>query len=98
MIDAFTGRNKSYRSHAYASDDYFEKYIHVHYIRSIELQFKLHENEYYFGNKIPVPLLIVEYADINTRDYRYGNSDVDFEFRVTFYKDFTISIFLYVRR
>lgn len=98
VIDTFTGRNKSYQSQLYASDNYFEKYTRLRYIRRIELQFKLHDNHYYFGNRIPVPLLIVEYANVNTRDFRYGsNSDVDFEFRVTFLKNFTTSIFLYVR-
>lgn len=97
VIDTFTGRNKTYRSHPYVSDNYLEKYLYLRYIRRIELQFQLHENHYYFGNKIPVPLLIIEYAFINMQDYRYSNNfEVDFEFRVTFTKNFTLSIFFHV--
>lgn len=97
MIDTFTGRNRTYQPHAYAEENVFEKYMNIRYVKKVELQFRLNENHYYFGNKISVPLLIVEYAYIDMRDFRYANIlDVDFEFRVTFTKDFNIGIFLHV--
>lgn len=99
LIDTFTGRNKTYRPHLYAPDNYLDKYSHIRYVRRMELQFQLHENHYYFGNKISVPLLIIEYGYIETRDFRYApHLDVDFEFRVTFTKPFELNIFLHVSR
>lgn len=98
MIDVFTGRNRTYRSKSYAAENIFEKFMHIRYVKKVELQFQLNENDYYFGNKISVPLLIVEYAYIDMRDFHWANSlDIDFEFRVTFTKDFNIGIFLHVR-
>lgn len=97
MIDTLTGRNRTYRPNAYAAENIFEKYMNIRYVKKVELQFQLNENHYYFGNKISVPLLIVEYAYIDLRDFRWANNlDVDFEFRVTFAKDFNIGIFLHV--
>lgn len=97
MIDTFTGKNQTYRSRLYAPDNIFEKYQSIRYVKRIELQFQLNENHYYFGNKISVPLLTIEYAYIDMRDFRWANNfDVDFEFRVTFAKEFDIGIFLHV--
>lgn len=97
MIDTFTGRNKTYQPHPYTADNYFDKYSHFRYVKRIELQFQLNENHYYYGNKIAVPLLIIEYGYVDMSDFRWSNDlDVNFEFRVTFRKDFTIGIFLHV--
>lgn len=97
MIDTITGRNKTYRSNSYTVENIFDKYLHLRYVKKVELQFQLNENHYFYGNKISVPLLIVEYASIDMRDYRYAhNIDVDFEFRVTFSKNFDIGVFLHV--
>lgn len=97
MIDTFTGLNKTYQAHRYTAENYFNKYLSFRYVRRIELQFQLNENHYYFGNKIAVPLLIIEYGNVDMSDFRWSNDwDVNFEFRVTFRKDFTIGIFLHV--
>lgn len=97
MIDTFTGQNRTYRSRLYAADNIFEKYLSIRYVKRIDLQFQLNENHYYFGNKMSVPLLTIEYAYIDMRDFRWANNfDVDFEFRITFAKDFDIGIFLHV--
>lgn len=97
LIDTFTGLNKTYQPHPYTADNYFEKYHTFRYVKRIELQFQLNENHYYFGNKITVPLLIIEYAYVDMSDFRWSNDlDVSFEFRITFRKDFTIGIFLHV--
>lgn len=99
MIDTFSGRNRTYRPHPYAAENIFEKYSSIRYVKKIELQFQLHGNHYYFGNKISVPQLIVEYSNIELREFRYANSlDVDFEFRVTFTKEFGIGVFLHVSK
>lgn len=95
LIDTITGRNKTYRPNAYVPENYFDKYSQIRYARRIELQFKLHENHYYFGNKITVPLLIIEYGYIEMHSYS-PDFDIDFEFRVTFTKDFELSIFFHV--
>lgn len=95
LIDAITGRNKTYRTNAYVPENYFDKYSQIRYARRIELQFKLHANHYYFGNKITVPLLIIEYGFIEMHSYS-PDVDIDFEFRVTFTKDFELSIFFHV--
>lgn len=95
LIDAITGRNKTYRPNAYVAENYFDKYSQIRYARRIELQFKLHANHYYFGNKITVPLLIIEYGFIDMHSYS-PDLDIDFEFRVTFTKDFELSIFFHV--
>ncbi|XP_031629112.1 meckelin [Contarinia nasturtii] len=97
MIDTFTGRNRTYRSHPYAAENIFEKYTSIRYVKKVELLFQLNEHHYYFGNKISVPQLIVEYASIDMREFRYANNlDMDFEFRVTFTKEFGIGIFLHI--
>lgn len=97
LIDTFTGLNKTYRPHSYVSEDYLYKYSHVRYVRWMEIQFHIHENHFYFGNKISVPILMIEYGYIDTRDYRWStNLDVDFEFRVTFTKKFELNIFFHV--
>ncbi|XP_055326927.1 meckelin [Sitodiplosis mosellana] len=97
MIDTLTGRNRTYRPNPFAAENIFEKYMNIRYVKNVELQFHLNENHYYFGNKITVPLLIVEYAYIDMRDFRWANNlDIDFEFRVTFAKDFNIGIFLHI--
>lgn len=97
MIDVLTGRNRTYRAHPYTADNYFEKYLNFRYVKNIELQFQLNENHFYYGNKISVPLLIVEYGHVDINDFRWANNlDVDFEFRVTFTKSFNIGIFFHV--
>lgn len=97
MIDTFTGQNKTYQTHSYTAENYFDKYLNFRYVKRIELQFQLNENHYYFGNKIAVPLLIIEYGYVDMSEYRWSNyMDVSFEFRITFKKDFTIGIFMHV--
>lgn len=99
MIDTFTGRNRTYRPHLYSADNYFEKYLNFRYVKKIELQFQLNENSYYYGNKISVPLLIVEYGYVDMNDFRWANNlDVDFEFRITFTKSFNSGIFIHVSK
>lgn len=71
--------------------------MNFRYVKKMELQFQLNENHYYYGNKISVPLLIVEYGYVDMNDFRWANNfDVDFEFRVTFTKGFNIGIFFHV--
>lgn len=97
MVDIITGRNRTYQSPKYSADNYFDKYLHLRYVRRVELQFQLNENHYYYGNKISVPLLIIEYAYVDMLDYKYANNyDVDFEFKVTFKKTFLFGIFFHV--
>lgn len=97
MIDTLSGRNKTYRPHLYATDNYFEKYLNFRYVKRMELQFQLHENHYYFGNKMSVPLLIIEYGYVEISEFRWTSDlNVNFEFRVTFLKNFTIGIFMHV--
>lgn len=101
LIDIFSERNETYQNHFLTDDDLQEKYSTISYIRSIEIRFQLNEYEYYFGNKISVPLLIVTYRTVKMADLQKIGKSVDdyelpFEFKVTFLKEYSVGTFLHV--
>lgn len=99
LVDVFTAQNRSYRQQRYENAANFdEKYIMIRYARRIEFRFELNENHRYYGNKISVPLLIIEYGEIDLYAYRHSSFyDIDFEFTVTFIKPFGMGTFFHVR-
>lgn len=102
LVDIFSGRNESFEPIFLSHDNFHEKYTTVTYIRSLEIKVQLNEYEYYFGNKISVPLLIITYATVKIPDLqKYGKDTSDhefmFEFKVTFSKPYGIGTFLHVK-
>lgn len=101
LIDIFSERNQTYRNKYLIDDDLQEKYSTISYIRRMEIRFQLSEYEYYFGNKISVPLLIVTYRTVKTVNLQntlrsVDNYELPFEFKVTFLKEYSIGTFLHV--
>lgn len=69
----------------------------IRYVRRLELRFELNEYHNFYGNKIAVPILILDYADIDMQVYRSGGYyEIEFEFLIIFKKTFSMSTFFHV--
>lgn len=69
----------------------------------MELRFQLNEYEYYYGNKISVPLLIITYRTVKIANLQKSlknveNYELPFEFKVTFLKEYNVGTFLHVSK
>lgn len=93
IVDIFSARNQSYRSQFYSNENRPEKYMSLRYLRAAEFSFKLDADHRQHGNKISVPLLILEYGDVR-RPHNYSVWDATFNFKITFIKRISMTTWL----
>lgn len=85
--------NHSYRGQFYSDENRPEKYIAIKYLRRAEFVFKLHPDHRQHGNKISVPLLILDYGDVKRTD-NYSTWEGGFHFQITFSKKISLTTLL----
>lgn len=93
IVDIFSARNQSYRSQLYTTENRPEKYTTLRYLRGAEFVFSLNADHRQHGNKISVPLLILEYGDVR-RPQNYTSWDASFHFKITFTKRISMTTWL----
>lgn len=84
--------NHSYRSQFYSDENRPEKYFSIKYLRRAEFVFKLNPDHRQHGNKISVPLLILDYGD--KRSGNYSAWEGGFHFQITFSKKISLTTLL----
>lgn len=88
MADIFTEPNRNYRSAPYTSPA-LSRYRAVRIVNYVELAFRVPADHQRYGNRIAVPLLILNHRNVNTTTATVvatAPTEIDFTFRITFTK------------
>lgn len=93
MADIFTEPNKSYHHQRLSDRDDLHKYRLIRYICGVEISFYLSSDHGRYGNRIAIPLLILDYAERNLSSGS-DRSHVDFMFKVSFTKAYRFGTIL----
>lgn len=94
LVDTVSGRQFSTNGKTKDDDDdsqmkFHEKFNQIRYVRSVELRFYYDDDESHAGNKINIPVLILDYGVLNLTSTTSAESEaynIDFSFKVTFIK------------
>lgn len=85
LADIFTEPNKSYHQQRLSDRDDLHKYSLIRYVCGVEISFYLSSDHGRYGNRIAIPLLILDYAERNLST-EFDRTHVDFMFKVSFTK------------
>lgn len=81
--------------------DILQQYRIIRYVNSIELAFKLNSDHQKYGNQMAVPVLILNYEEINSSAILPDDIYKEFTFKISFTKYykfqslFDVRVFLY---
>lgn len=97
IIDTVTGLNQSYRQELYQNVNFYEKFNKLRYVRRVKLRFKIKDGDKNL-NRIVIPLLILDYEQINITDYKVKNRKLvaNFQFQINFIKNYSFDYLLEV--
>lgn len=87
LVDIFTAPNETYRSKMFIDSDNIQKFRKIRHVESVELLFNVIDDQSFYGNKISTPILIVNYAEVETKQSE-SDLHVNFDFQVTFKMNF----------
>lgn len=93
LADIFTEPNKSYNQQRLSDRNDLHKYRLIRYICGVEISFYLSSDHGRYGNRIAIPLLILDYAERNL-SLGFDRNHVDFTFKVSFTKAYRFGTIL----
>lgn len=93
LADIFTEPNKSYQQQRLSDLNDLHKYRLIRYVCGVEISFYLSSDHGRYGNRIAIPLLILDYAERNLSS-TFDRTHVDFMFKVSFTKAYRFGTIL----